>query len=221
MEIDMTEQQQNHYMAVPPSGRGPGVLVLHAWWGLNDFMRDFCQRLAREGFVALAPDLYHGKIARTIAEAEQLSSNMDQQVTATDILSALESLRRLPAVAGSGLGTIGFSLGGYWALWLAQQKPQDIRAVTVFYGTGHEDHDESTAAYQGHFAANDPYEPESAVQELEKGLMLVKRPTSFYTYEQTGHWFFEQDREDAYNAPAAQLAWERTVAFLHERLDRE
>jgi carboxymethylenebutenolidase len=136
VEVEMTEPLHNRYLAIPPSGKGAGVLVLHAWWGLNDVIRDFCDRLAQEGFVALAPDMFSGKISRTIEEAEQFVTHLDwEQAVPPEILSAVEDLSEHPAVTGNGLGTVGFSFGGFWALWLAQKKPELIRAVTLFYGT--------------------------------------------------------------------------------------
>lgn len=218
----MTESLHNRYLAVPPSGKGAGVLVLHAWWGLNDVFRDFCDRLAQAGFVALAPDMFSGKIARTVEEAEQLVSHLNwEQVFPPIILSAMEVLRKHPAVSGNGLGIVGLSFGEYWALWLAQQKPELIRAVTLFYGTngGGGDFQQSKAAFLGHFAETDPNEPVPVIQALEKNLKSVNRPTTFYTYPGTGHWFFEKDRPDAYNAQAAQLAWDRTIAFLRDQLE--
>jgi len=218
----MTEQLQHGYLAVPRSGTGAGVLVLHAWWGLNDFFRDFCDRLAQEGFVALAPDLFSGKIARTIPEAQQHASQWDEEQAVPPILlPAIEDLNKHPAVTGHGLGTVGFSMGGYWALWLAQKKPDLIRAVTLFYGTngGGGDFQHSKAAYLGHFAETDPYETAQGIQALEKSLRGANRPTTFYTYPGAGHWFFEKDRPDVYHAQAAQLAWDRTTAFLHDQLE--
>lgn len=215
----MTETFHNRYLAVPRSGKGAGILVLHAWWGLTDVIRDFCDRLAQEGFVALAPDLFSGKIARTIQEAELLHSQInEEQVVPPEVLSAVEDLSKHSA--GRGLGTIGFSLGAYWALWIAQKKPEMIRAVTLFYGTngGGGDFDRSKAAYLGHFAEKDPYETEDGIKELEKNLKGANRPTTFYTYPGTGHWFFEKDRPDAYHSQAAQLAWDRTKVFLHDQL---
>jgi carboxymethylenebutenolidase len=219
--MEMSEQTSNRYLAVPPSGKGTGVLVLHAWWGLNDFFRDFCDRLAQEGFVALAPDLFSGKVARTVTEAERhLSEFNEEQEVPPIVLSAVDDLRKHPAVTGDGLGAVGFSLGAYWALWLAQQVPEWVRAVTVFYGTngGGGDFQQSKAAFLGHFAEMDPYETVEVIQALEKNLRGANRPTTFYTYPGTGHWFFEKDRSDAYNAQAAQLAWVRTSAFLQEQL---
>ncbi|MGE5221778.1 MAG: dienelactone hydrolase family protein [Omnitrophica WOR_2 bacterium] len=218
----MIEPVHNRYLAIPPSGKGAGVLVLHAWWGLNDFFRDFCDRLAQEGFVALAPDLFEGTVARTIEEAERHQSQWnEEQAVPPVILPAVEELSKHAAVTGHGLGVVGFSMGAYWALWLAQKYPELIRAVALFYGTdgGGGDFQHSKAAYLGHFAEKDPYETESRIQELEKNLKGAGRPTTFYTYPGTGHWFFEKDRQDAYHAPSAQLAWERTITFLHDRLE--
>lgn len=213
----MTEN--NRYIALPPSGKGPGVLVLHAWWGLNDFMRQFCDRLAQAGFVALAPDLFSGKIARTPEEAEQLvSQSHEEEDVPTKLIAAIDELRKHPAVNGKGLGVVGFSFGGYWALLLATQHPGLIRAATIFYSTGEGEFERASAAFQGHFAESDPFEPTEGVQALEKMLKDAGRSTSFFTYPGTGHWFFEQDRPDAYDEQSAQLAWERTTAFLHEHL---
>ena len=218
----MSEPTQNRYLAVPRSGKGAGVLVLHAWWGLNDFFRGFCDRLAQEGFVALAPDMFSGEIARTIPEAERHASQWNEEQDVPPIvLAAVEDLSKHPAVSGKGLGTVGFSLGAYWALWSAQKKPDLIRAVTLFYGTngGGGDFQDSKAAYLGHFAETDPYETPDGIHALEKNLRGANRPTTFYTYPGTGHWFFEKDRPDVYQAQAAQLAWDRTIAFLHAQLD--
>ena len=213
----MAQSPPQSYLAVPSTGKGPGILVLHAWWGLNDFFRDFCDRLAQQGFVALAPDLFSGKVARTIAEAEQHLSEFNEEQDAPPIvLSAVENLRKHAAVSANGLGVIGFSLGASWALWLAQQKPEWMRTVTLFYGTngGGGDFRQSKASFLGHFAEKDPYESEEVIQALEDNLRGANRPTTFFTYPRTGHWFFENDRPDAYNPAAASLAWDRTLAFL-------
>ncbi len=213
----MTEQLHNHYLAVPSSGKGPGVLVLHAWWGLNDYFRGFCDRLAGEGFTALAPDLFSGRIARTIEEAEKLNAQLNEPVDIPPlVLSAAEELSKHSS--RQRLGVIGFSFGAYWARWLAQEKTDLIRAVTIFYSNGW-NIQPSNAAYLGHFAETDPYITREGIEELEQGLKAFNRPTAFYTYPGTGHWFMEADRPDAYKEQAAELAWERTIAFLHEHLD--
>lgn len=213
----MSEQTQNHYLALPKSSKGAGVLVLHAWWGLNDFIRDFCDQLAEEGFVALAPDLFSGRIARTIEEAEQLNSQLNEAEDMPPlVLYAYENLRK--NANGDALGTIGFSFGAYWARWLAQEKPQSIRAVTIFYSDGW-NVQPSNAAYLGHFAETDPFMSEEEKEEFESSLKALNRPTTFFTYPGTGHWFMENDRPEAYKPHAAQLAWKRTIAFMHEQLE--
>lgn len=212
------EPEINTYRALPSSGAGPGILVLHAWWGLNDFIKDFCQRLALEGFVALAPDLYHGQVVHTIPEAKRLRSKLSQGQVKADILAGAEQLRGLRAVTGTSLGVIGFSLGGSWALWLSLERPEHIAAVTVFYAARSDDYSAARAAYMGHFAETDEWVAASGVRKLEKSLRAAQRPVAFYTYKDTGHWFFEQDRADAYNEKAAKLAWNRTVEFMHSQL---
>jgi carboxymethylenebutenolidase len=221
MEDKMTESIRNAYVALPPSGKGPGVLVLHAWWGLNDTFREICDRLGQAGYVALAPDLFSGKVFKTVAEAEQNVQSFDEANEVPPIvLRAVEELHNYPTVSGKGLGVIGFSLGASWALWLAQEKPEWIRAVALFYGTngGGGDFNQSQAAFLGHFAEKDPYESAETIQPLEKNLRGANRPVTFYTYPGTGHWFFEKDRPEAYKAEAAKRAWERTIEFLHRQL---
>jgi carboxymethylenebutenolidase len=214
----MNDPSVKDYLALPPSGAGPGVLVLHAWWGLNDTFKGVCDRLAQEGFVALAPDFYYGKLATTIDEAMTLRSKADSNQEAAGVLAGLEQLRALPQRSGEMLGVVGFSLGAAWALWLAEEQPEWIKAVTVFYGTGGEDAKRSQSAYLGHFAENDDWESAEDVERLEKNLRIANRPATFYTYPGTGHWFFEPDRPAAYNPAAAQLAWQRTVEFFHAQL---
>jgi len=212
----MMNSKPQGFLAVPPTGKGPGVLVLHAWWGLNETMKAFCRRLADSGFVAFAPDLYHGKVAATIPEADTLGSALDANhlQAKAEIAEAILFLKERAGQVVPGLAVIGFSLGAYYALDLASAHPEHIRSVVLFYGTGPADFSASKAAYLGHFAEQDPYEPKSNVDELEAALREAGRPVTFYRYPGLGHWFFEPDRTDAFNQEAASLAWERTLAFL-------
>lgn len=212
----MTHPQHQGFLAVPPSGKGPGVLVLHAWWGLNDTIKNFCGKLAESGFVAFAPDLYHGRVADTIPAAEALGSALDANhlQAKTEIAEAVRFLSEHAEQTNRGLAVIGFSLGAYYALDLAAADPERIHSVVLFYGTGPADYAKSRATYLGHFAVNDPCEPQSNVDELEESLKRAGRPVTFHRYPGAGHWFFEPDRADAYNHAAAALAWERTLAFL-------
>ena len=217
----MPHAQPDGFLAVPPTGKGPGVLVLHAWWGLNDTVRAFCTRLAVSGFVAFAPDLYHGRVADNIADAEILGKALDANhlQAKAEIADATVFLNERVGQADrgpirAGIAVIGFSLGAYYALDLAAADPEHIRSVVLFYGTGGGDYSSSRAAYLGHFAENDAFEPPSNIDNLEESLRRAGRPVTFYCYSGTGHWFFEPDRSQAYNQAAARLAWDRTLAFL-------
>jgi carboxymethylenebutenolidase len=214
----MPTPQPQGFLAIPQTDDHRGVLVLHPWWGLNDTMKAFCSQLAEEGFLAFAPDLYHGKVAATIKEAEMLSEALDGEQAKAEIAGAVRFLGERVNLAKGGLAVIGFSLGAYFALDLSVADPQRIRAVVVFYGTRPGDYREAKAEYLGHFAETDEYEPLSAVNEMEAALRQAGRPVTFYHYPGTGHWFFEQDRQAAYNREAANLAWERTLAFLRKTL---
>jgi len=131
-----------------------------------------------------------------------------------EIAGATEFLNERVGQTDRGLAVIGFSLGAYYALDLAAANPEHIRSVVIFYGTGGDDFSNSRAAYLGHFAENDEFEPQSNIDSLEESLKRAGRPVTFYRYSGTGHWFFEPDRTQAYNLAAASLAWDRTMAFL-------
>ncbi len=214
----MTESKPDGFLAVPKSNQGTGILVLHAWWGLNAFFQDLCKRLAREGFVTFAPDLYHGHVAATIEDAKRLRSRLNKRQVETDMAAAIEYLQELDAVTHPGLGVIGFSLGAYYALGLSIERPDVIRAVVAFYGTRTGDYARSQATYLCHFAETDEWVAASGVKKLDKALHAANRPATFFTYAGTCHWFFEKDRADAYNPKAARLAWQRTVTFLRDAL---
>ena len=215
------QAEAEEYLALPSAGKGRGVLVIHAWWGLNGFFRSLCDRLAGEGFVALAPDLFEGRVASTIAQAKKLRSRPKREPTYKTLLRAIEHLQGLPQVQGSSIGVIGFSMGGHWALWLAANRPElPLKAVTTFYGARAGDYGASPAAFQGHFAERDPWVSDAALKKLRQSLEQAPRGAEVHVYPGTGHWFFESDRQDAYHRRAAELAWERTLAFLHKNFKR-
>jgi carboxymethylenebutenolidase len=170
----MTETQPDGYLALPESRAGAGVLVLHAWWGLNVFFQGLYKRLAREGLVAFAPDLYHGHVATT-EDAKRLHSKLNKRQVGADIAAAIEYLQGLDAVTNSGLGMIGFSLGAHFALGLSLDRPDVIRAVVVFYGTRTGDYARSQAAYLCHFAETDEWVAASGVKKLDTTLPLIRR----------------------------------------------
>ncbi|MGE5224495.1 MAG: dienelactone hydrolase family protein [Omnitrophica WOR_2 bacterium] len=204
------------YLAQPAGGTGNSVLVFHAWWGLNDFFKSFCRRLAGEGFITLAPDFYHREVARTIPQAEQLMKNMDDAAARQQAAGAASYLSSLPGVESKRLAVIGFSMGAGYAIDLAANQPEAVNQAIIFYGTQDADFSRSQAAFQGHFAGEDPYESKEDVGRLEERLKAAGRPVQFYTYPGTKHWFYEADRPE-YDATAAEHAWQRTLEFLNTK----
>ncbi len=219
-EFDINGRTLAGHLALPERGHGPGVLVLHAWWGLTPSFEGVCERLAEEGFVAFAPDRYGGPTAATIEEAEALQREReDWMSTEADLIASVEFLRTHEAVVGEGLGALGFSAGAAWALLLSVREPDLMRAVVTFYGTaGQVDYSGARAAYLGHYAEADEWEPIDEVRGTREALRAAGCEVRFYTYPGVGHWFFEEDRVGHYDAQAASLAWERTIEFLRARL---
>lgn len=210
----MGSAQPDGFLALPAGGKGDAVLVLHAWWGLNDTLRAFCTKLAEAGFVAFAPDLYHGKVAEQIPEAEALSRGLDASRARAEVAAASKYVLERGGQPQHGVALIGFSLGAYFALEHSVQDAAAVRSVVVFYGTRDGDYAGAKAEYLGHFAEADEFEPQAAVDEMEADLRSAGRTFTVHRYPGTGHWFFESDRAEAYNRVAADQAWERTVAFL-------
>lgn len=209
------------YLALPEKGSGPGVLVMHAWWGLTDFFTGLAERLAREGFVVLAPDLYDGRTADTIPDAEQLIGALDYRQAIKYEEAAAEYLLSQPAVQGDRIGAVGFSMGASYATWLAALN-HHVAAVVLFYGgseQGEGYENETNAAFLGHFVDPDAYESLEEARQLEQRLLSAGKEAVFHVYPGAGHWFFEGNRPGAYNPEAAALAWSRTVEFLHNHLD--
>ena len=210
------------YLALPASGSGAGVLVLHAWWGLNDTFKGVCDRLAAEGYVAFAPDRYDGRVATTIEEAEALVGGIDHAATPRRMGAAADFLRQHPATTGTGIGVVGFSMGAMWAARLAAElRPDDVEAVVLFYGVASDldtaTYSASHAAFQGHFAPGDEWATDEEVRDAEAAIREAAHWFHLYRYAGTKHWFFEPDRPE-YDAEAADLAWQRSVAFLKEYL---
>jgi carboxymethylenebutenolidase len=206
------------YLAVPEGEQGPGVLVLHAWWGLTDHIRRECDRLAVEGFVALAPDLFDGAVATEVAEAEQRLATADADALAHLTRSGLRTLRDLTHTPEGPVGVVGYSMGASMALWLAARVSASVAATAVFYGDQEIDMADATCAFLGHFAEDDSYVDDDTLALLEADLHLDEREVEFHRDPGTRHWFAEPDRPE-HDPAATDLAWQRTVRFLHRHLD--
>jgi len=210
------------YLAVPASGRGPGVVVIQEWWGLTNHIADVTNRLAAEGFVALAPDLYGGSTTHDAAEAGELMAKLPVEQAARDLAGAVDFLLGHESVTSSKVGAVGFCMGGGFVLVLAAQQGDRIGAAVPFYGVLKEDYPDFsglTAPVLGHFGERDEYaDPESvralaARIEAESGV----RP-QFHIYP-AGHAFFNDENHlGTYDPEQARIAWERTLSFLRAHL---
>jgi carboxymethylenebutenolidase len=215
---DAPRSSSSAYVVAPDDGHGPGVMVLHGWWGMSRFVRRTCDRLADAGFVAIAPDLFDGATADTPDQAQELLGTMDMDGVVASVMATSAALRELPATDDRPIGVVGMSMGGSLALWLATRAPEQIGAAVVFYGVQDIDFEPATAPILGHFAERDELVSDDEVVEMEAHLRLLAKDVEFHRYAGTGHWFIEDDRPAAYDDAAAQLAWERTIAFLHRHL---
>jgi carboxymethylenebutenolidase len=196
----------------------PGVVLFHAWWGLNEDVIAYAERLAAAGFAVAAPDLFGGEVASTIEEAERLASAADETAVNAIALAAVDHLLdRLGPT--SKLAALGFSFGAHWTMWSPAQRDRVVASVLYYGTTGGSILTEASVPVLGHFADNDPYETAEWVAEFEATLRSAGRDVVIHRYPGTGHWFAEPSR-DAYRAEAADLAFKRTVAFLQRQLAR-
>ncbi len=210
------------YLALPPAGRGPGIIVIQEWWGLVPHIKDVADRFAAEGFVALAPDLYDGTTTDEPDEAGKLMMALELDRAATQMGGAIDFLLEHDAVSGDGVGVVGFCMGGGLALWLATKRT-DVAAAVPFYGAlpweGIEpDFSSTRAAFLGHYADGDDWATIESAREIEKQLRDLGREATFHIYPNTDHAFFNDTRPEVFDAGASDLAWGRTTVFLREHL---
>jgi carboxymethylenebutenolidase len=211
------------YLATPASGSGPGVLVIQEWWGLVPHIEDVCDRFAAEGFVALAPDLFHGTKTTEPDEAGKLMMAMNIDQAARDLRGAAVYLAGLPRVTSQRVGAVGFCMGGTLALYAASLAPE-IGPVVDFYGAFHKVKPNLAnirGPVMGNFAENDESMPPAMVHQLEADLRAHGIQTDFKIYPGTDHAFFNDHRSgpgQPYNAAAAQDAWQRTLGFFRQHL---
>jgi carboxymethylenebutenolidase len=208
------------YLAVPPSGRGAGILVIQEWWGLVDHIRDVCDRLAREGFVALAPDLYRGETGAEPDAAARLMMDLEIPRVLRDLDSAVLELLSTHAVEGPKVGVAGFCMGGQLALAAGSQNGR-IGAVVDFYGVHPEvtpDFSDCRAPVLAVFAENDESIPAAAVSRLASELQAAGVRASVRTIPGARHGFMNDSRPDAYDAKAAADGWDTMLAFFRAEL---
>lgn len=211
------------YLAVPSSGSGPGVVVVQEWWGLVPHITDVAERFAAEGFVALAPDLYHGKKVPNSEPDEAGKAMMAMQLdqAGKDMSGAVDELRRRSG--HERVGVVGFCMGGGLALVLACQRPDAVAACVPFYGAipwpdAQPDYSALAAPVQAHVAGRDEwFSPEAAARQQAMLSDLGKRMT-FHVYPDAQHAFFNDSRSEVFDSDASALAWSRTIEFLRTEL---
>ncbi|HEX9895099.1 MAG TPA: dienelactone hydrolase family protein [Gemmatimonadales bacterium] len=208
------------YLAIPEAGTGPGLLVLQEWWGLVDHIRDVCDRFAAEGFVALAPDLYHGKQATSPDQAGKLFMALNIAQAGRELRGAADYLLGHPAVEPKRVGVVGFCMGGQLALYAAQEQGDRLACAVNFYGIQPRveiDPARVRIPVQGHFGRQDKSVPIERATALARAVQSAGGSFELHEYE-AGHAFFNDTRTQVYDPVAAEQAWQRTVGFLKNHL---
>jgi carboxymethylenebutenolidase len=210
------------YLAKPAAGSGPGLVVIQEWWGLDDHIADIVDRFAAEGFVALAPDLYGGKVAHDTDTAGAYMQQLPADQAARDLAGAVNYLLEDDDVTSSAIGAVGFCMGGGFVLQLATQQGDKIGAAVAFYGVGQgvpDGYRGLTAPVQGHYGENDDFYPVDKSREQEQQIREESQGDVEFFYYPAGHAFHnDKDKMGTYNAESAKQAWQRTVEFLHAKL---
>jgi len=220
---DQTGRKVSGYLALPASGSGPGVVVIQEWWGLIDQITHTCDRLADAGFVALAPDLYEGRVVPLEEPDEAAKAMMSMQLdrAAGDLDGAVALL--LERTGATKVGVLGFCMGGGLALVLAANRPDAVAAVIPCYGVhpwpeAHPVYDQMSAATQIHCAGRDDFFTPEAAEQLAQTLQGLGKEVELHIYPESQHAFFNEDRPEVYDQEAAAQLWDRSVAFLHKQL---
>ncbi len=213
------------YLVRPPGSSGPGVVVVQEWWGLDSGIKEMADRLGAGGFVALAPDLYHGELAGhdEMDKAAQLMQRLPPERAARDMSGAVDYLAAHDAVTRDAIGVVGFCMGGMLSLILATQRPDKIKAVVAFYGfpQGETEPDWSglAASVQGHMAENDDFFGPDAARSLEDRLKAMGKDVTFTIHPGTGHAFMgPHNALGTLDAELAGQIWPEVVSFLHDKL---
>jgi len=211
------------YLAKPTSGSGPAVIVIQEWWGLVGHITDVVDRFAAAGFVAFAPDLYHGQAASEPDTAKKLMMELQLDAAGKEMSSAAAYLLSLPETSSSTVGAVGFCMGGSLAIWSATLTA-DISAAVGFYpGASWERHAPQWKNYKGkhamiHCAESDGTSTAPGIQEAKREIEAAGGDIQLFDYAGSQHAFFNNDRPEVYDEGAATLSWDRTLAFFRSNL---
>jgi len=206
------------YLATPSSGKGPGVLVIQEWWGLVDHIKRVCDRFATEGFSALAPDMYHGKTASEPDAAGKLFMALNIAQAEKDLRGAAKFLADQSSTPK--IGVVGFCMGGQLALFAATLN-SNVGACVDFYGIHPNvkpDYSKLSGPVLGLFAEKDGFVTPQAARDLDAAIKKAGKQSEIHIYPDVDHAFFNDDNQPAYNKPAAEDAWKRTLGFFKANL---
>jgi carboxymethylenebutenolidase len=213
------------YLALPDGGRGPGVIVVQEWWGLDSGTKEMADRLATAGFVAFAPDLYRGELAghTEMDKAGELMNAMPPDRAGRDMSGAVDLLAGHEAVTGDGIGVVGFCMGGLLTFVLAAMRPDRIKAAVPFYGfpQGDSEPDWSglQASVRGHMAENDDFFGPEGAADLERRLKELGKDVSITVHPGTGHAFMAPHNAlGTHDQEAYDRIWPQVLDFLHQHL---
>jgi carboxymethylenebutenolidase len=211
------------YIALPESGAGPAVIVIQEWWGLVGHIKDIVDRFADAGFVAIAPDLYHGQASAEPDMAKKLMMELDLNQAGDEIAAAASFLLSLKQCNSTAVGVVGFCMGGSLSIW-SGTLCDEISATVAFYpGASWERHAPNWANFAGkaaliHCAQSDGTSSAPGIQEALNKIQGAGGSAQAYDYPSTQHAFFNNDRSEVFNESAAKLAWGRTINFLATHL---
>jgi len=221
IEFPSGKETASGFLAVPEKpGRYAAVIVIHEWWGLNDWAKEQAVKISEQGFVALAVDLYRGKVAADPAEAHELSRGLPSDRAIRDLMAAFDYLGTRKDVTPYHIGVIGWCMGGGYALQLAIHQPR-LAAVVVNYGalpTDPNDLQQIRAPVLGNFGADDKGITPADVQAFEKTMKNLNQRVDLKVYDGAGHAFENSNNQSGYRPEAAADAWTRTVNFLNNFL---
>src|ERR1700752_2370479 len=220
VEFNANGRTASGYLAIPVEGSGPGVIVIQEWWGLVEHIKDVGERFADEGFIALAPDLYHGKTTKSPDEAGKLMMALRIDQAEKDLGGAVQYLLTSDSMTSKKIGVVGFCMGGALALSTAT-KNQNIGACVVFYGIHPKvkpDLPKLNAPVLGVFGEKDASVPPDVAHDLERRVKDLGKQIEVKIYAGADHAFFNDTRPEVYKPDAATDAWQRTIAFLRQHL---
>jgi carboxymethylenebutenolidase len=214
--------QAHGYLALPPTGSGPGVIVIQEWWGLTDHIADVADRLAAEGFVALAPDLFGGRTTHDSDEAARLMTELPVDQAARELCGAVDFLLGHDAVTSSTVGAVGFCMGGGFVLLLAAQQGEKVSAAVPFYGVGPavpQTYEGLKAAVQGHYGSKDDFYPADDARAQQEQIRRESGAEVEFHFYDAGHAFHnDTNKLGTYSPEDAATAWRRTVKFLRGKV---